>query len=153
MTVCRTCVSVCPHQPYLRNQWSDNYQIWHNDCLSHENASHVNWNEIILTLTFVQGHIILIMKIINVWLFQKLQALLPIKFAVKIDYRQIDNWFFTPSQPQRLYQGDTKVIKKQELFWRSLIKGLYDHCQADDRDLHSRSQVRLKFNDYFLTCS
>ena len=31
----------------------------------------------------------------------------------------------------------------------SPTKGLYDHyCQSDDRDLHSRSQVRLKL-DYF----
>ena len=34
----------------------------------------------------------------------------------------------------------------------SPTKGLYDHCQSDDLDLHSRSQVRLKF-DYFLTCN
>ena len=31
-------------------------------------------------------------------------------------------------------------------------KGLCDHCQSDDPDLHSRSQVRLKL-DYFLTCN
>ena len=33
-------------------------------------------------------------------------------------------------------------------------KGLYmhDHCQSDNLDLHSRSQVRLKF-DYLLTCN
>ena len=30
-------------------------------------------------------------------------------------------------------------------------KGLYGHCQIDDLDVHSRSQVRLK-PDYFLTC-
>ena len=29
-------------------------------------------------------------------------------------------------------------------------KDLYDNCQSDDPDLHSRSQVRLK-PDYFLT--
>ena len=34
----------------------------------------------------------------------------------------------------------------------SPTKGLYDHCQSDDLDLHSRSQVHLKL-DYFLTCS
>ena len=32
-----------------------------------------------------------------------------------------------------------------------LTKGLYDHCQSDDLDLHLRSQVLLKL-DYFLTC-
>ena len=31
-------------------------------------------------------------------------------------------------------------------------KGLYHHFQSNDRDLHSRSQVRLKL-DYFLTCN
>ena len=31
-------------------------------------------------------------------------------------------------------------------------KHLYDHCESDDRDLRSRSQVRLK-RDYFLTCN
>ena len=31
-------------------------------------------------------------------------------------------------------------------------KGLYDHCQFDYLDLHSRSQVRLK-HEYFLTCN
>ena len=30
----------------------------------------------------------------------------------------------------------------------SPIHGLYDHCQSDDLDLHSRSHVRLKL-DYF----
>ena len=30
----------------------------------------------------------------------------------------------------------------------SPTKGLYDHCQSDDLELHSRSQVRLKL-DYF----
>ena len=34
----------------------------------------------------------------------------------------------------------------------SPTKGLYDHCQSDDLDLHSRSQVRLK-SGYFLTCN
>ena len=34
----------------------------------------------------------------------------------------------------------------------NLTKGLYDHCQSDDLDLHSRSQVRLKL-DYFLACN
>ena len=33
----------------------------------------------------------------------------------------------------------------------SATKCLYDHCQSNDLDLHSRSQVRLKL-DYFLTC-
>ena len=28
----------------------------------------------------------------------------------------------------------------------------YDHCQSDDLDLHTRSQVRLK-RDYVLTCN
>ena len=28
----------------------------------------------------------------------------------------------------------------------------FDHCQSNDLDLHSRSQVRLK-RDYFLTCN
>ena len=32
----------------------------------------------------------------------------------------------------------------------SRTKDLYDHCQSDDLDLHSRSQVHLKF-DYLLT--
>ena len=32
-----------------------------------------------------------------------------------------------------------------------LTIGLYDYCQSDDLDFHSRSQVRLKL-DYFLTC-
>ena len=31
-------------------------------------------------------------------------------------------------------------------------KGPYGHCQSDDLDLHSRSQVRLQL-DYFLTCN
>ena len=31
-------------------------------------------------------------------------------------------------------------------------KGLYDHCQSVDLDLHARSQVSLK-RDYFLTCN
>ena len=34
----------------------------------------------------------------------------------------------------------------------SPAKGIYDHCQHDDLDLHSRSEVRLKL-DYFLTCN
>ena len=34
----------------------------------------------------------------------------------------------------------------------SPTKGLYDHCQSDELDLHSRSQVRLEL-DYFLTCN
>ena len=34
----------------------------------------------------------------------------------------------------------------------SPTKVLYDHCQSNDLDLHSRSQVRLKL-DYFLTCN
>ena len=34
----------------------------------------------------------------------------------------------------------------------SLTKGLYDCCQSDDLDLHSRSHVRLEL-DYFLTCN
>ena len=34
----------------------------------------------------------------------------------------------------------------------SQTKGLYDHCQYDDLDLHSDSQVRLK-RDNFLTCN
>ena len=34
----------------------------------------------------------------------------------------------------------------------SPTKGLYDHCQSDDLDLRSRSQVRLK-RDYFLICN
>ena len=29
---------------------------------------------------------------------------------------------------------------------------LYDHCQSEDLDLHSRSQLRLKL-DYVLTCN
>ena len=33
----------------------------------------------------------------------------------------------------------------------SLTKGLHDHCQFDDLELHSRPQVHLKL-DYFLTC-
>ena len=32
----------------------------------------------------------------------------------------------------------------------SPTKGLHDHCQSDDLDLHSRSQVHLKL-DYLLT--
>ena len=32
----------------------------------------------------------------------------------------------------------------------SPTKALYDHCQSNDLDLNSRSQVRLKL-DYFLT--
>ena len=31
-------------------------------------------------------------------------------------------------------------------------KGLYDHCENDNLDLHSKSHVRLKL-DYFLTCN
>ena len=34
----------------------------------------------------------------------------------------------------------------------SLTKGIYDHCQSDDLDLHSRPQVHLKL-DYSLTCN
>ena len=39
----------------------------------------------------------------------------------------------------------------------SPTKGLYDHCQSGDLDLHSRSQVHLKFNlrylrQYFSYC-
>ena len=34
----------------------------------------------------------------------------------------------------------------------SPTKGLNDHCQSDDRDFNSRSQVCLK-RDYFLTCN
>ena len=34
----------------------------------------------------------------------------------------------------------------------AVTKGLYDHCQSDDLDLHSRSQVRLQL-DIFLTCN
>ena len=34
----------------------------------------------------------------------------------------------------------------------SPTKGLYDHCQSNDLDLHSRLQVHLK-RDYFLTCN
>ena len=34
----------------------------------------------------------------------------------------------------------------------SLSKGLYDHCQSDDLDLRSRSQVCLKL-DCFLNCN
>ena len=46
----RVCVCVCVClcvclsfycQPYLRNQWSNSYHIWHGDCLSYENASHI----------------------------------------------------------------------------------------------------------------
>ena len=70
-------LSVC--LSIARNQWSNSYQIWHSDCLNHENASHVND---IMTVKVSQ---ILIMKIMNARLFQKLvgQAM-PIKFAVKI---------------------------------------------------------------------
>ena len=32
------------------------------------------------------------------------------------------------------------------------LKRVYDHCQYDDLDLNSRSQVRLKV-DYFLSCN
>ena len=28
----------------------------------------------------------------------------------------------------------------------SLVKGLDDHCQSDDLDLHSRSEVHLKLD-------
>ena len=31
-------------------------------------------------------------------------------------------------------------------------KGLNDHCQSDDIDIHTRSQVRLK-REYFLICN
>ena len=34
----------------------------------------------------------------------------------------------------------------------SLSKCLYDHCQSDDLDLHSKSQMRLEL-DYLLTCN
>ena len=34
----------------------------------------------------------------------------------------------------------------------SPTKGVYGHCQFGDRDLHSRSQARLKL-DKFLTCN
>ena len=33
----------------------------------------------------------------------------------------------------------------------SPTKGLYGHCQSDDLDLHSRSQMHLKL--YFLSCN
>ena len=36
------CVSVSC-QPYIRNQWSDSYQIWHSNCLSRENTSRVDY--------------------------------------------------------------------------------------------------------------
>ena len=38
------CSKVCVSfrcQPYLRNQWSNSYHIWHGDCLSHETVSHI----------------------------------------------------------------------------------------------------------------
>ena len=34
----------------------------------------------------------------------------------------------------------------------SPTKGLYDHCQSDDLDLHPRAHVCLK-RDYFSTCN
>ena len=34
----------------------------------------------------------------------------------------------------------------------SRTEGLYDHCQSDDLDLYSRSQMLLKLY-YFLTCN
>ena len=34
----------------------------------------------------------------------------------------------------------------------SATEGLYDRCQSDDLDFHSRSQMRLKL-DYILTCT
>ena len=37
-------------------------------------------------------------------------------------------------------------------FEDSPTKGLYDHCQSNDLDLHPKSQVHLKL-DYFLTCN
>ena len=40
----------------------------------------------------------------------------------------------------------------QYCFEDNPTKGLYDHCQSDNLDLHSRSQVGLKL-DYFLTCN
>ena len=67
---------------------------------------------IILTLTFIQGHI-----------------------DLNPDYL-------------RNYSSNAHQVCCED----SPIKGLYDYCQSDDIDLHSRSQVCLKL-DYFLTCN
>ena len=48
-----------------------------------------------------------------------------------------------------LFQKLFEPIAHQVCCDDSPTKVLYDHCQFDDLDLHSRSQVRLKL-DYFL---
>ena len=48
----------------------------------------------------------------------------------------------------RIYSSNTHHVCCEY----SPTKGLHDHCQSDDLDLHSRSQVRLK-RDYYLICN
>ena len=49
------CLSLAIYIISLRNQWSDthwssdNHQIWHSDCLNHENASRVNYIDLKVT--------------------------------------------------------------------------------------------------------
>ena len=75
------CVCVCAHacvrvracvcvrrKRFLGNYWSHHRQTWRGDCLRHEKASRVNYIDLDL---HSRSHI-LIMKIVNVWLFQKL---------------------------------------------------------------------------------
>ena len=85
------CVSVCLSVYQCRG----NYQIWHGDCLSHKNASHVHFIDLDL-----QGH------------------------------------------------TDTHQVCCEDC----PTTGLYGHCQPDDLDLHSRSQLHLKL-DLCLSCA
>ena len=77
------CLSICPSVPRKRftgNYWSHHHKTWHSGCLRHENASRVNY----IDRDLHSRSQILIMRIINVRLFQKLFKAIPIKFAVKI---------------------------------------------------------------------